>query len=107
MTIALQYQYKSLTVKHENFEVSLSFGGKYEKISVPYKSVTSFADPSVNFVLKFSMGYGDLEEIESEDYNESNQANKSKTEIDLSAKVVSLEAFRKNRNINSDPDNNA
>lgn len=106
MTIAIQYQYKSLVVEHDSFKISLSFGGKYEKLSVPYKAVTSFADPSMNFALKFSMSYGDLEELESGDYGESNRANKGGTKeksgagIDLSAKVISLDAFRKNKNTN-------
>lgn len=105
MTIAIQYQYKSLVVEHDSFKISLSFGGKYEKLSVPYKSVTSFADPSMNFALKFSMSYGDIEDMEASDYNEANRANKigngEKSGVDLSAKVISLDAFRKNKNINN------
>ena len=112
MTIAIQYQYKSLVVEHDFFKVSLSFGGKYEKLQVPYKAITSFSDPSMNFALKFSMTYGDNEELEGHDYGESNRANKhSSTEksgggIDLSAKVISLDAFRKNRSANN-PDENS
>ncbi len=103
MTIAIQYQYKSLVVEHNVFKISLSFNGKYEKLTVPYKSITSFADPSMNFALKFSMNYNDLEEMELGNYGESNRANKnglsekSGNNIDLSAKVVSLDAFRKNK----------
>ena len=111
MTIAIQYQYKSLVVEHDFFKVSLSFGGKYEKLTVPYKSITSFADPSMNFALKFSVGYGDIEELQTGDYGESNKANKNgdgtkkDNEIDLSAKVISLDAFRKNKSPNN-PENN-
>jgi hypothetical protein len=108
MTIALQYQYKSLVVEHDSFKISLSFAGKYEKLTIPYKAVTSFADPSMNFALKFSMSYGDIEELsEADDFGESSRANKaSKKEkgvagIDLSAKVISLDAFRKNQNNNT------
>ena len=100
MTIAIQHQYKSLSVESECFKVSLSFGGKYEKLVVPYKSVTSFADPSMNFGLKFSVNYDDIEGFGSEDFGEANLANKSKKkkeEVDLSAKVISLDAFRKNK----------
>jgi hypothetical protein len=110
MTIAVQHQYKSLVVEHDFFKISLSFGGKYEKLVVPYKAVTSFADPSMNFALKFSVGYGDIEELQTGDYGESNKANKSgdkdkkDPEIDLSAKVISLDAFRKNKGTNN-PDN--
>ena len=106
MTIAIQYQYKSLTVEHEQFKISLSFGGKNEKMVIPYKAVTSFADPSMNFGLKFSVNYDDLEGFENGDYGESNLANKvagkekSGEIIDLSAKVISLDDFRKNKDKN-------
>lgn len=104
MTIAIQYQYKSLVVEHDNFKLSLSFDNKFEKIVVPYKSVTSFSDPSMNFALKFSMSYEDIEAHGLDDHGESNRANKNNDEkkaggnIDLSAKVISLDAFRKNKN---------
>ncbi|MBL6664374.1 MAG: hypothetical protein ISQ34_00855 [Rickettsiales bacterium] len=95
VTVALQYQYRDLSVKDDLFEVTLSFGGKSEKLIVPYAAVTSFADPSMNFALKFRADYshGDFED-DSADIKE-----KSKKEnIDLSAKVISLDAFKKNQN---------
>jgi hypothetical protein len=106
MTIAIQYQFKSLVVDEDLFKISLSFGGKFEKLVVPYRSITSFADPSMNFALKFSMTYGEVEEFASENhFDENNLANKSKKkvkEVDLSQKVISLDAFRKNNKPNSD-----
>jgi hypothetical protein len=101
MTIVIQYQYRGLVVEHDFFKISLSFNGKYETLTIPYKSVTSFADPSMNFALKFSMTYNDLQDLELEDFDESSPANaedSKKREIDLSAKVISLDAFRKNQN---------
>lgn len=104
MTIVIQYQYRDLIVEHDHFKISLSFGGKHEALEVPYKAVTSFADPSMNFALKFSMNYSDLQDLETEDFGESNRANSDNGEkrnnaaIDLSAKVISLDAFRKNKN---------
>ena len=104
MTIAIQYQYKSLVVEHDNFKLSLSFDNKFEKLVIPYKSVTSFSDPSMNFALKFSMSYEDIEMHDIQDHGESNRANKNSDaeksvgNIDLSAKVISLDAFRKNKN---------
>ncbi|NBX52408.1 MAG: hypothetical protein EBT63_01985 [Proteobacteria bacterium] len=105
MTIAIQFQFKNLVVEEECFKISLSFSGKFEKLVVPYKSITSFADPSMNFALKFSMSYGELDDA-GEQFNESNLANKSKEKtsennVDLSAKVISLDAFRKNHKPNS------
>ena len=108
MIIAVQHQYKNLIVENDSFKISLSFAGKYEKLVIPYKAVTSFADPSMNFALKFSMSYGDIEELnEAGDFGELNQANKTTKKekgvagIDLSAKVISLDAFRKNQNNNT------
>ena len=72
---------------------------------IPYKSITSFSDPSMNFALKFSVSYVDSNEDEIDVDQNSNQTNKkSGATVDLSAKVISLDAFRKNRN--STPEEN-
>ena len=113
MTVAIQYQFKNLVVEHDNFKVSLSFSGKYERLTIPFKAVTSFADPSINFALKFSINYADIEDIENGIFDDEKQADninskgkKSKgADVDLSAKVVSLDAFRKHK-INSDNTDN-
>jgi len=102
MTIVIQYQFKGLVVDHEYFKISLSFSGKYEKLSIPYKAITSFADPSMNFGLKFSVNFDDAEDEESGDHANKNESKKKKSKIDLSAKVVSLDAFRKNKNNNDE-----
>lgn len=105
MTIVIQYQYKGLVVEDDAFKISLSFNGKYEKMTVPYRSIISFADPSMNFGLKFSVSYEDAENAVDNDKIDLNHANineskgaKKSENVDLSAKVVSLEAFRKNKN---------
>lgn len=101
MTIAIQFQFKNLVVENNSFKISLSFGGKFEKLSIPYKAITSFSDPSMNFALKFSMNYPEDENNSIDDTNDSKPANKSNPkEIDLSAKVISLDAFRKNHKPN-------
>ena len=53
MTIILQHQFWDLTVEEERFAVTLSFGGRHERLTVPLDSVTRFADPSVKFGLQF------------------------------------------------------
>lgn len=98
MTIAIQHQFKSLVIEDEGFKISLSFAGKFEKLYIPYRAITSFADPSMNFALKFSMNYNDEDSIDNVD--EENFANKPK-DVDLTAKVISLDAFRKNHKPNS------
>ncbi len=106
MTIAIQHQFRNLVVDQDQFSISLSFSGKNERMVIPYKAVTSFADPSMNFGLKFSVSYDEIEGFENGDYGESNLANnegdkeKRGETIDLSAKVISLDAFRKNKGNN-------
>ncbi|MCA8909518.1 MAG: hypothetical protein KDA49_09555 [Rhodospirillaceae bacterium] len=53
MTIIIQYQFKDLVVEPDLFEVTLSFNHTEERLSIPLAAVTTFADPSVNFVLQF------------------------------------------------------
>ena len=55
MTIVLQYQFENLEARDDEFSVTLSFGGQKENLVVPYESVISFADPSVNFALQLKM----------------------------------------------------
>lgn len=109
MTIALQHQFRNLVVEDDFFKVSLSFDGKNQTLVVPYQSVTSFADPSMNFALKFSTNYSDMDDLDIE-FDESNQANKSHdaekkvSQVDLSAKVISIDAFRKDKNVTNSND---
>src|SRR5258706_13051759 len=53
MTIILQHQFWDLTVSEDRFEVGLSFGGIPERLVVPFNSIKSFFDPSVQFGLQF------------------------------------------------------
>jgi hypothetical protein len=53
MTIVLQNQFWNLSVHKDVFEVDLSFSGKPESLAIPFKAITGFFDPSVQFGLKF------------------------------------------------------
>jgi hypothetical protein len=53
MTIILQHQFWDLVVSEDRFEVGLSFGGIPERLVVPFNSIKSFFDPSVQFGLQF------------------------------------------------------
>ncbi|WP_020178010.1 ClpXP protease specificity-enhancing factor SspB [Methylopila sp. M107] len=53
MTIVLQHQFWDLDVDDDGFEVGLSFGNVPEKLAAPFRAVTGFFDPSVQFGLKF------------------------------------------------------
>lgn len=55
MTIVLQHQFWDLTVDEPGgwFSVGLSFGGIPTTLHVPFQAVTAFADPHVQFGLRF------------------------------------------------------
>lgn len=53
MTVILQHQFWDLTVTEDRFEVGLSFNGIPERLVVPFASIKSFYDPSVQFGLSF------------------------------------------------------
>jgi uncharacterized protein len=53
MTVILQHQFWDLVVSEDRFEVGLSFGGIPERLVVPFNSIKSFLDPSVQFGLEF------------------------------------------------------
>jgi hypothetical protein len=55
MTVVLQHQFWDLVVTDEQFEVGLSFGGVPERVVVPFASIKSFVDPSVQFGVQFEM----------------------------------------------------
>jgi hypothetical protein len=53
MTIVLQYQFWDLIIGDDQFEVTLSFNDRHQRLVVPFSAVNAFADPSVNFALQF------------------------------------------------------
>lgn len=102
ITIVIQHQYRNLIVEPDLIKLSLSFSGHYEKIVIPYTAITSFSDPSISFCLRFNVSYENINALEFGDYDSANQDEKHKSStkpaIDLSAKIISLDAFRKNNN---------
>lgn len=105
MTVVLQHQFWDLEVDEDGFEVGLSFGNVPEKLVVPFRSVTGFFDPSVQFGLKFD--HPDADPIDEQD---GDLADESEPEIHApeaaetpveqqpstgGAEVVSLDKFRK------------
>ena len=55
MTIVLQHQFRALEVADDAFSVNLSFQSRSERLRIPFAAVTTFADPAVNFGLKFEV----------------------------------------------------
>ena len=54
MTIVIQHEYWNFKVSKDNFKITLSFNNIKSDLCIPYKSVTSFADPYTNFGLKLN-----------------------------------------------------
>jgi hypothetical protein len=53
MTIVLQHQFWGLEVGADYFEITLSFNKLQERLHIPYRALTGFFDPSVQFGLQF------------------------------------------------------
>jgi uncharacterized protein len=90
MVIVIQHQFKDLKVNDDNFNISLSFDGIYEKITISFAAITSFSDPSMNFGVKFNLY--DSDAMSDKDITDISE----KKDVDLSQKIISLDDFRKN-----------
>ena len=53
MTIVIQNWFENLHVDDKSFSIVLNFKNKPEKLNIPFESIISFSDPSVNFSLQF------------------------------------------------------
>lgn len=106
ITIVLEHQFWDLAVGEEHFEVTLSFRRRREHIVVPYDAITSFADPSVQFGLKFEAvppdEAGGITDGAAESPGpganaaEAAQEEALDEEEDKTGEVVNLDQFRKN-----------
>ena len=95
--IIIQHQFWDLKTSENRFEVTLSFSGEKKNISVPFKAITSFTDPSVGFGLQFkiedNLKNTSLSKIESSDVNKPAIKNLDDTDL-KSGDIVSLDEFR-------------
>ena len=99
MTIVIQHQYQDLVVDAKSFSITLSFAGKNEFIVVPFISISYFADPSIDFVLKLEYSnIDDTDFIEDDQtyYSLHDSADESESSI-YKNNVVDLSSFRKNK----------
>jgi hypothetical protein len=53
MTVVIEHQFWDLTVGEESFSVTLSFKNRPERLTIPLRAITAFADPSVKWGLQF------------------------------------------------------
>lgn len=111
MTIVLQHQFWGLVADDEGFDVELSFNKIHEHLRIPYDSLITFADPSVNFGLQFHVEVDEApsrasppaasdekgpnappEDLTMDDETPADEGEAAKEEGD---NVVTLDAFRK------------
>jgi hypothetical protein len=99
MTIVLQHQFWDLKVDEAagRFSVGLSFGGVASTLVIPFAALTAFADPHVQFGLRFRAAPMEAANAESEALeDEEPEAAPTPTEPET-PQVVSLDAFRKRK----------
>ena len=106
MTIVLQHQFDDLQVDEETLTVNLRFNNNPEMLVVPMLSVTSFADPSVNFGLQLKMTALEGEKFEFDTRNVADMETTVASDPGITVaeptddngktgEVIALDAFRK------------
>lgn len=90
MTIVLEHQFWDLAETDDGFEVTLKFNSIPKYLKVPWRAITRFHDPSVNFQLYF-----DYEPPEEANGLAGKTSQKVSGDDQDEATVVSLDAFRK------------
>lgn len=92
MTIVMQHWFENLEVGDDGFAITLNFGDAPEPLYIPYSSIKTFVDPSVEFGLRFESP-DDEEEVETHIVEDGFEVEESPVQQD--ADVVSLDSFRK------------
>ena len=92
MTIVIQHWFDDLDVTDAGFGITLNFGDQPERLVVPYDTIRTFVDPSVEFGLRF--------ESQDDDDNldadvEAPMETDAQPEPIKDAQIVSLDSFRK------------
>ncbi len=110
MTIVLQHQFDEMIVNEDAVWVTLRFNGKPERLRIPFDTMISFADPSVNFGLQLKMSSepeGDMEmeyptphnaDVESDadqSTDTDGEAGRDAPAAKDMGEVIALDAFRK------------
>jgi len=98
MTIVMQQWFENLAVMKDRFTVTLSFGGVPEPIVVPFESIKTFVDPSVEFGLRFDAHEAD-QSVGSESESAATKPDAGPDTPEgggaTAGEVVSLDKFRK------------
>lgn len=100
MTVVLQHWFSGLEVTDEGFSITLNFGNSPEPLVIPFDSLRTFVDPSVEFGLRFESQDDDEDEDDADDSAEDGDDEAEVTTPEpaaprTEAEVVSLDKFRK------------
>lgn len=92
MTVVMQHWYDKLKVGDEGFAVTLNFGETPEALYIPFDSIRTFVDPSVEFGLRFET---QDEDETGDDAQGAPMEENAEPASAPEAEVVSLDSFRK------------
>ena len=97
MTIVIQNWYQNLKVEDKAFTITLNFLNIPETMKIPFESIVSFVDPSVDFGLKFER-FPNMDE-ETKAYegpsDQKESKNFKKNSNGKTGEVVNIDNFRK------------
>ncbi len=89
MTVVIQHWFENLNVTDDGFTITLNFGNQPEPLVIPFDSVRTFVDPSVEFGLRFETHDQD------DDEDDEDKPEPEDTPPQRDAEIVSLDKFRK------------
>jgi hypothetical protein len=89
MTVVLQHWFDDLQVTDDGFSITLNFGDNPERMTIPFDSLRTFVDPSVEFGLRFETHQDDEDEEDDEGPED------DPTPPQHDAQIVRLDKFRK------------
>jgi hypothetical protein len=96
MNVILQHQFWDLAVEEDHFSVSLRFGGKPARLTVPYEAIEAFLDPAAEFGLKLNANQADTQAASTPPGQDEPPAEEA-APADATGRVVSLDAFRERK----------
>jgi hypothetical protein len=88
MTVVIQHWFDNMVVTDEGFSITLNFGNQPEPLIIPFDSLRTFVDPSVEFGLRFETHESDEDDAEDEPEDDPEPPQHD-------AQVVRLDKFRK------------
>lgn len=88
MTVVIQHWFENMVVTDQGFSITLNFGNQPEPLIIPFDSLRTFVDPSVEFGLRFETHESDEGDTEDEPEDDPEPPQHD-------AQVVRLDKFRK------------